>query len=228
MLFDLRGRGRRRTIQIIYLGLALLMGGGLIFFGIGGATSGGLLDAFKNEAKTGGGVSFTKKVTAAERRAAATPSDPKVWAALARIRYQQASITGFDQNTGQFSADGRKSLAGVEQAWDRYVALNPKHPDDRTALLMVQVFGPGGLNKLDKATTAMDLVTQVRKPTAALFSQLAVLAYAAGQTRKGDLASDKAVSLAPKAQRAGLKAQLESAKSQGAANAPQGATGTTG
>ena len=27
MLFDLRGRGRRRTVQAIYLSLALLMGG---------------------------------------------------------------------------------------------------------------------------------------------------------------------------------------------------------
>ena len=33
MLFDLRGRGRRRTIQVIYLGLAVLMGGGLVLFG---------------------------------------------------------------------------------------------------------------------------------------------------------------------------------------------------
>ena len=35
MLFDLRGRGRRRTVQAIYLGLAILLGGGLIFFGVG-------------------------------------------------------------------------------------------------------------------------------------------------------------------------------------------------
>ena len=39
MLFDLRARGRRRAIKVIYLFLALLMGGGLIFFGIGGSTS---------------------------------------------------------------------------------------------------------------------------------------------------------------------------------------------
>ncbi len=45
MLFDLRGRGRRRTVQVIYLGLAVLMGGGLVLFGIGGATPGGLFDA---------------------------------------------------------------------------------------------------------------------------------------------------------------------------------------
>ena len=34
MLFDLRGRGRRRTVQVIYLSLAILMGGGLVLFGI--------------------------------------------------------------------------------------------------------------------------------------------------------------------------------------------------
>jgi len=35
MLFDLRGRGRRRTVQVIYGGLALLMGSGLVLFGVG-------------------------------------------------------------------------------------------------------------------------------------------------------------------------------------------------
>jgi len=32
MLFDLRGRGRRRTVQTLYVGLALLMGVGLVGF----------------------------------------------------------------------------------------------------------------------------------------------------------------------------------------------------
>ena len=34
MLFDLQGK-RRRVVQATYLTLALLMGGGLVFFGIG-------------------------------------------------------------------------------------------------------------------------------------------------------------------------------------------------
>ena len=47
MLFDLRSRGRRRTVQATYLGLALLMGGGLVLFGVGtGGGGGGLLNAF--------------------------------------------------------------------------------------------------------------------------------------------------------------------------------------
>ena len=48
MLFDLRGRGRRRTVQVIYLSLAILMGGGLVLFGIGSSSSGGLFDAFSS------------------------------------------------------------------------------------------------------------------------------------------------------------------------------------
>ena len=46
MLFDLRGR-RRRLVQATYLSLAVLMGGGLVLFGIGGDVSGGLFNAFE-------------------------------------------------------------------------------------------------------------------------------------------------------------------------------------
>src|SRR3954469_16275541 len=52
MLFDLRGR-RRRAVQATYLTLAVLMGGGLVLFGIGGSVSGGLLDAFKSGSGNG-------------------------------------------------------------------------------------------------------------------------------------------------------------------------------
>ena len=47
MLFDLRAGGRRRLVQVVYLFLAILLGGGLVLFGVGGATSGGLFDAFR-------------------------------------------------------------------------------------------------------------------------------------------------------------------------------------
>jgi hypothetical protein len=45
MLFDLRGSGRRTTVKVVYVTLAILMGGGLVFFGIGGDVNGGLFDA---------------------------------------------------------------------------------------------------------------------------------------------------------------------------------------
>src|SRR3954466_1065819 len=98
MLFDLRGPGRRAAVQAIYLSLAILMGGGLVLFGVGGATSGGLLDAFKNDS---GGTSvsdvFQKRIDKAETGVKVRPTDPKAWAELTRVRFQQASTgDGFD------------------------------------------------------------------------------------------------------------------------------------
>lgn len=224
MLFDLRGRGRRRTIQGIYLALAILMGGGLVLFGIGGNTSGGLLDAFKEDAQTGS-VTFDKRIEAAEKRVATNPGNAPAWAQLARLRVQQASTVGFEENTGAYNKDGRAELVKAERAWDRYVALKPAKPDDRVANLMVQAFGPTGLGKLDKAVAAMEIVTESREATWQLYGQLAELAYAAGQTRKGDLARARALELAPKNQRSLVKNQLDQAKSQGALG---GGSTTTG
>ena len=46
MLFDLRSAGRRRTVKIVYLGLALLMFVGFVGFSIGSSgLSGGIVDA---------------------------------------------------------------------------------------------------------------------------------------------------------------------------------------
>ena len=62
--------------------------------------------------------------------------------------------------------------------------------------------------------SAWDVET-LADPTAAKgFECLAVSAYAAGQTRKGDLASTKALSLVPKAQQALLKQAINQAKTQ--------------
>ena len=50
MLFDLRSRGRRRTVQAVYLGLAIILGGGLVLFGVGAGNGfGGLLELVHRE-----------------------------------------------------------------------------------------------------------------------------------------------------------------------------------
>jgi hypothetical protein len=56
-------------------------------------------------------------------------------------------------------------------------------------------------------------VTQV-DGTQQTFQTLAILAYQAGQTRKGDLAAGRAVDLAPSDQKKDVKSQLASVKSQ--------------
>jgi hypothetical protein len=221
MLFDLRGKGRRRAIKVIYSSLALLLGGGLVLFGIGGDVQGGLFDAVKGDGTAVEDI-YSERIEAAEKRTTANPKDAASWAALAKLRFQQAGTGGnFNQNTGAFSKGGLSELRKSEVAWKRYLALKPEKPDDQVANLMVQAFI--GLNKLPEAVGAMEIVVDAREPTPQLFAQLATYAYAAGQTRKGDLAKDKAIELAPKEDREQIKAQLESAKSQASQPATQGA-----
>ena len=91
MLFDLRGRGRRRTIQVIYASLALLMGGGLVFFGIGGNTSGGLFDAFQGGSSQNADETLQKRLDSLEARAKRNPRDAGARVQLARTRFAIAT-----------------------------------------------------------------------------------------------------------------------------------------
>jgi hypothetical protein len=228
MLFDLRGRGRRRTVQAIYLSLAILMGGGLVLFGIGSSQSGGLFDALSENS---GGQSATagidKRIDNVLAATKARPRDPGPWAQLAALRFQRAGIDGITAD-GSFTQDGRRRLRLASQAWERHLALDPQQPSVRTARFMVQAYEAGGLNELTKAVRAKQIVTAATKPpNSNLYAQLAELAYRARDTRTGDLAADRSVSLAPESQRKTLRTALDALKTR--ATTPQtGQTATTG
>ena len=226
MLFDLRGAGRRTTVKVVYLTLALLMGGGLVLFGIGGDVSGGLVDALtENGGSTSvGDERFRDRAAQAQREAEANPRDAEAWAAVARARYQYAS-TGdfFDRSTGQFTDKGKAQLQAASQAWERHLALAKDKPDDSVATIMVQAYSQAGLNEPAKAVQAQEIITEVR-PKDSTFATLAVLAYQAGQTRKGDLATKEALALADKDDRETLKSELEAAKQQALSSQIQDAT----
>lgn len=218
MLFDLRSAGRRRTVKGVYLGLALLMFVGFVGFSIGSSgLSGGIVDAITGNKGSGNGADAAAKrlqanINAAARRTRTSPSDPAAWAALARAHLQIASVgDNFDPAKSDFTAAGKRQLAAAGQAWDKYTALNPKKPDQGLARQMIQAYT--SLNQPGKAVAAQEIVTEV-DGTQQTFTNLALLAYQAGQTRKGDLAANKAVSLAPKKQRKDLKKQLDAVKSQ--------------
>lgn len=214
MLFDLQSRGRRSFVKVIYLGLAVLMGGGLILFGIGtGTGGGGLFDAF-----SGGNSSTSAQVSSAEKTATREvrlhPQDPQAWADLTRARYQTAGLgENYDQTTNAFTTEGREKLASAVLAWQRYLKLDPKRPDATLARLMSQAYSEAGLDQPAQAATALEIVTE-QQPSAAAYGQLAQYAYLADQMRKGDLAAAKAVQLAPSAQQRLLRAQLTSVKRQ--------------
>lgn len=219
MLFDLRARGRKRTIQVIYLGLAILMGGGLVLFGIGGEVQGGLFDAFSEESE-GGNVSeqIQERLDAVEQRVAANPQDAAALAELARLRFQAAEV---DPATGAFTDEGLGQLRRAERAWDRYLALDPPEPDADVAAVMAQALGPDGLGKLEKAVNALQIVAEKRQ-TAPIYAQLAALAYQAGNERTGDLAREEALELADSgSERDQIRQAIEAAQAQAQAQAQQ-------
>src|SRR3954470_5885493 len=187
MLFDLRGRGRRRTVQVIYLSLAILMGGGLVLFGIGGATNGGLIDAIQgNGSTTSASDTFTKRVDALQKRTQANPRDARAWAELADVRFQAAtSGANYDQTTGAYAAKGKAELRQAAAAWQRHLALSGDKPNQRVANEMVTAYGASGLRNSPEAVKAQEFVIDgTAKPTYQLYAQLAVLAHGAKQTRK--------------------------------------------
>jgi len=217
MLFDLRGRGRRRTVQVIYLSLAILMGGGLVLFGIGGATSGGLIDAIQgNSSSTSGTDAFQKRVDALEKRTQANPQDKAAWAQLAGLRFQLAgSGANYDQTTGAYTAKGKAILRQAAAAWQRHLSLAGEKPDTTVANQMVQAYGITGLRNYAEAVKALEFVIDATpNATFQQYAQLAVLAHGAKQTRKATLSADKAVSLAPKNQRKTLQTQIKTAQQQ--------------
>jgi hypothetical protein len=223
VLFDLRSSGRRRTVKVVYITLAFLMGAGLVFFGIGGGTAlnGGLFDAFNGN---GGGGSpdqrFSKQEQALVAKVRANPEDAAALAQLARVRVQLAGQgDNYDPNSNQYTATGKAELRQAASAWEKHMALAGEKPDPRVASLMVQAYV--ALNDPSHATAAQEVVAEDRNSTGA-YSQLALLAYQAGQTRKGDLAAAKAVDLAPQDQRKTVKDQLAQAKAQATSAATGG------
>ena len=206
MLFDLKGR-RRRVVQATYLMLAVLMGGGLVFFGIGGDVSGGLFDAFSDRSSGGGNQIIEDRIDKNEEKVEADPKNEAAHKELARDWYQLANDEA-DPNTGQFTEEGKERLGNADEAWQSYLALDPKNPDASLASLMLNVYGPLGLNEPAEAAEAAELVTTAQ-PTAQAYLQLAQFAAQAGQERKADLAGKKAVELAPKNQRNKVKALVK-------------------
>ena len=217
MLFDLRGK-RRRVVQGVYLTLAILMGGGLVLFGIGGDVSGGLVDAFTGGNQGGDGSSLVRdRVEKNEKAVAANPKNTTALKAVARDRYQLA-LDNADAN-GTFNSAGKAELRKAAAAWEKYVATNPPKVDDSLAGLMMNVYDTSGLNQPAEAAAAAEVVADAR-PSAAAYLRLAQFAQSAGQTRKAELAGKKAVELAPKNQKKAVEAQVEALKGGGAAVQP--------
>ena len=233
MLFDLRGRGRRRTVQVIYLGLALLLGGGLVLFGIGSDQQGGLFDAF-NDGSSSAEEQIREDRDKAAARANKNPNDPALWAALAEREFQLAGqVEGYNPNAQeqeqQFTGASRRHLEAAKRAWERHLRLAGEDGKVNADVAAIMRNALGALGDDAGAVRAQELIIdQLPKPAFGDYAQLAALAYGAGQTRKGDLAADRAIELAPKDQKENVEAAIEQAKTQSAGGVAGGAGATPG
>jgi hypothetical protein len=219
MLFDLQGK-RRRVVQGTYLTLAVLMGGGLVLFGIGGDVSGGLFDAISGNSGGGSGDNsqLEKRLERDQKRAAANPRSELALKALVRDNYQLATAKTGQGATG-FSGDAKKNLVQASAAWKRYVVVADK-PDPSLANVALQVFDVSALNKPKEAQRAASIVAEATSEPAA-YIRLVQYATLAKDTRTAELAGQKAEDLAPKSQKKAVRDQVKQAKAP-TAGASQG------
>lgn len=222
MLFDLRGKHRRRLVKVIYVGLALLVGGGLVLFGVGTGGGGGILNA-ATENKGAGGTSFASQIKKYEKTLKTQPRNVAAWEKLTLAQLHEAGGEAYvNASTGAPTAKGKELFSKASRSWESYLAQNPPKPSSELAKLMLRVYGAEGLNQPAAAVQVLQLVVAAEPKSISFYAQLAEYAYKAKNTRVGDLATAKAVSLAPAAQRAGLKKELETIK-----KGPEGQAFTT-
>ncbi len=220
MLFDLTGK-RRRAVQATYLTLAVLMGGGLVLFGIGGDVQGGIFDAFNGEGgNTSNGNSIVeKRVDSNEKKLKANPQSEALRKSLTRDYYQLATAEA--DASGKFNDDGKANLRKAAANWQAYLALDPAKPDTSLARTALQIYDPAALNRKTQAKDAAQLIAR-EENDAPSYLNLVQYAALAGDTRTADLAGLKAVELAPAAQRKQVRAQVKQLKM------PQGQQGAQG
>jgi hypothetical protein len=221
MLFDLRGH-RRRAVQATYLILAVLMGGGLVLFGIGSSAPQGLVDAITGNSSGGSNVNeqLQKRIDAQKERLQTSPNNPAVLADLVRLNYQ-AAVSQQPSGSSAFPEDAKDELRAAGTYWDRYVEATNGEPSADLAQFAYNIYGPTGLNKPDKAKEAVRVLAAKANDTRT-YLLLVQSAAVAGDTRTAQLAAQKAIDLAPKGQRKQVEKTAKALQAQVQSSTPQG------
>ena len=224
MLFDLRGPGRRRTIKVVYVTLAFLMGGGLVLFGIGGGgVSGGLVDAIterrrqrhRRRALQRSASEAHRRGTRRTRRTPAPGPSSRARASTSPARARTSTRTAASTpRPARRSCARPAGVGGAPRARRREARF------DRVASLMVQAY-----SALERARQGGARAGGHRRGPrlGGAYTQLAVLAYQAGQTRKGDLAKRQGARADRAGRARGAQGPARRRKAQAAAEAGQDA-----
>jgi hypothetical protein len=185
------------------------MGGGLVLFGIGGDVSGGLLNAFEGGGGQSGDQVTEERIDKQEERLQANPRNEVVLAALVRDYFSLATQQR-ESGTAGFPEGARDELQQAGRYWLRY-ADAADQPSVETARYAQQVYGEGALDRPKEAQRAVAVIAEQQNDVVSYLT-LVDAAARAGDTRTANLAAQKAVDLAPQAQKKQVKQQAEALK----------------
>lgn len=242
MLFDLQSPKRKRVVQVVFGGMAVLFAVSFVFLGIGTGLSGSPLEAIG----IGGGDSADEvledDISSQEEKLEANPNDTAALIEILNLRYQAANTKyEIDEETGQtiFTTEAEEQLQLAADAWDRYTKVAGKNPDPSAALIAVQTYtalaqgllgqaqgasGQAALDTADDSLTNWRLAGETQlivagakdsSPVQAL--QAAEYLYFAGEFEAADAAAQQALAQASPEQRASLQKRLDASEKQGRA-----------
>jgi tetratricopeptide (TPR) repeat protein len=231
MLFDLRSRRRRRVIKVVYLFLAVLIGVGLVGFGVGtGGNFGGLFNAASGSGSSSNGdASYLKALNRSKKAAARDPNSPAAWLAVGEAAYNLAELPSNYVVDSGFTKSGFAVLPEVKKAWNSYIALDPAKPSNYFASEVALVFGlpPSGIKDYVTLESAQEIVAET-DPTYTNYLDLCDYAYSANEPDRAALACQNAIAIAPKSQKKTAAADAASYKATYDKAHGIGATGASG
>lgn len=208
MLFDLQGP-RKTAVKVIYLGLAILMAGGLVLFGIGSSVNGGLANVFSGDS---GSSAAKDNVNKYAEQVQANPKNKAALQSLIAARYSLAGTPeNFNQEEGTFSKEGTDQLNLMKDDWNDYLKLTDNKPNLATANYAVSGFL--GLQDAKGATKAQQIITE-KQPNAANYLALMLYASYAGDTLVASGAKAQAVKLATKDEKKDVAQQIKEIEKQ--------------
>lgn len=234
MIFDLKSGKRRRVVQVVFGFLAFIFFISFVGFGIGSDVSGGIFDAIGlggNNSSSDSG--FEEQIEEAETKLETDPQDKRALIDLINYRLLAATESEdgvrLDQATGvaAISEESRSDLAAALDAWERYLATDPKPVSPEAAVDVVQIndllfrgaLGSGdasaALTAAEDAAAAGQIAADDRK-TVNDYATLANYLYIAGKVEAGDAAAKQALAVSEEGNREQFQKALEGYAKSGA------------
>ena len=192
------------------MGLAILMAGGLVLFGIGSNVNGGLANVF------GGGDATSAAKDSVETDAEQVQADPKNEKALAgpdrRALHARRRPGELQPGTGEFTDRGQGSSSNLlKEDWADYLKLTDDKPISRPPT--TPSVASSDSQDAKGATQAQQIITE-KQPNAANYLALMLYASYAGDSSSPQAPRSRQKDLRPRTRRRTSHAQIKEIKKQ--------------